>query len=378
MSRKIVRPAVKIKQGNLIIFATSFKVRDLIRDNFYNIDRLDPQKLENEGYQRLLNKNRAKKLADYIIAGQEKQDAFLPTSIFMATDKSINFNENNNTIDFDLDNIGSFSIVDGQHRIEGLKMAAERDERVLDFEIPVNIAVNLDNISQMAHFLIVNTTQKGVDEGLAQRIRERLTDMVDVEVLPSLPQWIENMIKKQDDKNALRFVDYLNTADDSPWQGKITMANEAKKQDAINQKSFVTLMKKHFLLHNNPLIYGNFSEDKQLKIFLNYWKAITNIIEPNKNSVLYKYNGVCLFCMFGVPFMNKLVNSPDFKVSTMQKLLEDIFENATDEATGIGYEDFWKKGGKAGGFNATALNKICANLVKTMSSLSMQYQDIEL
>ena len=230
----------------------------------------------------------------------------------------------------------------------------------------------------MAHFLIVNTTQKGVDEGLAQRIRERLTDMVDVEVLPSLPQWIENMIKKQDDKNALRFVDYLNTADDSPWQGKITMANEAKKQDAINQKSFVTLMKKHFLLHNNPLIYGNFSEDKQLKIFLNYWKAITNIIEPNKNSVLYKYNGVCLFCMFGVPFMNRLVNSTDFKVSTMQKLLEDIFENASEEATGIGYEDFWKKGGKAGGFNATALNKICANLVKTMSSLSMQDQDIEL
>ncbi|MBE7703282.1 MAG: DGQHR domain-containing protein [Cyanobacteria bacterium SIG28] len=378
MSRRIVRPAVKIKQGNLIIFATSFKVRDLIRDDFYNIDRLDPQNLENEGYQRLLNRNRAKKLADYIIAGQDKQDAFLPTSIFMAIDKSINFNENNNTIDFDLDNIGSFSVVDGQHRIEGLKMAAEKDERVLDFEIPVNIAVNLDNISQMAHFLIVNTTQKGVDEGLAQRIRERLTGMVDVEVLPSLPQWIENMIKKQDDKNALRFVDYLNTAEDSPWQGKITMANEVKKQDAINQKSFVTLMKKHFLLHNNPLIYGDFSEDKQLKIFLNYWKAIINIIEPSKTSVLYKYNGVCLFCMFGVPFMSRLVNSTDFTVKTMQKLLEDIFENASEEALGIGYEDFWRKGGKAGGFNATALNKICTNLVKTMSSLSMQGQEIEL
>ena len=337
MSRRIVRPAVKIKQGNLIIFATSFKVRDLIRDDFYNIDRLDPQNLENEGYQRLLNRNRAKKLADYIIAGQDKQDAFLPTSIFMAIDKSINFNENNNTIDFDL-----------------------------------------DNISQMAHFLIVNTTQKGVDEGLAQRIRERLTGMVDVEVLPSLPQWIENMIKKQDDKNALRFVDYLNTAEDSPWQGKITMANEVKKQDAINQKSFVTLMKKHFLLHNNPLIYGDFSEDKQLKIFLNYWKAIINIIEPSKTSVLYKYNGVCLFCMFGVPFMSRLVNSTDFTVKTMQKLLEDIFENASEEALGIGYEDFWRKGGKAGGFNATALNKICTNLVKTMSSLSMQGQEIEL
>ena len=55
-------------------------------------------------------------------------------------------------------------------------MAAERDPRVLDFEVPVNIAVNLPWIAQMCHFLIVNTTQKSVDKSVEQRIVARLTE----------------------------------------------------------------------------------------------------------------------------------------------------------------------------------------------------------
>ena len=55
---------------------------------------------------------------------------------------------------------GGFNVVDGHHRIRGLVLAAEKEPSLDDFEVPVNIAVNLDPISQMAHFLIVNTTQR--------------------------------------------------------------------------------------------------------------------------------------------------------------------------------------------------------------------------
>ncbi len=91
MSKIIVRPASLVKQGDLILYATSLKVSDLIIPNFYSIERLDPDNASEKGYQRLLNKSRAKKLADYIVAGQETKDAFLPTSIFIATDKNISF-----------------------------------------------------------------------------------------------------------------------------------------------------------------------------------------------------------------------------------------------------------------------------------------------
>jgi hypothetical protein len=35
------RPAARIQQGNLVLYATSLQVRDLRQPNFYKIDTLD-------------------------------------------------------------------------------------------------------------------------------------------------------------------------------------------------------------------------------------------------------------------------------------------------------------------------------------------------
>ena len=361
----ITRPAACIKQGSLILYATSLKVSDLLIPNFYTIERLDPENANEKGYQRLLNKGRAKKLADYIVAGQETKDAFLPTSIFLATNKSIDFNPTNNTIKIDIDEIGPFNVVDGQHRVEGLKMATEKDNRVLEFEIPVNIAINLSEIEQMCHFLIVNTTQKSVEEGVAQRIRARLTKLMGVENIPNLPKWILNSVQKGEDEKALQYVDFLNDDKDSPWQNKIRMAGDDNSDGSINQKSFVKAIKKYILVTNNP-VFNTENEDRQHRIFLNYWKAITNILGDDEPTVLFKYNGVELFCKFCVPFFNKMVNMPDYKVSTMQILLGQVFENVEGDGIGVGHTDFWVKGGTASGLNTGALSKINTELVKAL------------
>jgi DGQHR domain-containing protein len=368
MTKKITRPASLVKQGDLILYATSLKVSDLLIPNFYSIERLDPENANEKGYQRLLNKGRAKKLADYIVAGQETKDAFLPTSIFIATNKNIAFNPSNNTIEIDIDEIGPFNVVDGQHRVEGLKMASDKDPRVLEFEIPVNIAIKLPVIAQMCHFLIVNTTQKTVEEGVAQRIRARLTRALGVDDTPNLPKWIFNSVQKGEDEKALQYVDFLNTDKESPWFKKIEMANEENKDATINQKSFVKAIKKYILVANNPVINTE-TEDRQHRIFLNYWKAITNILgtEP---SVLFKYNGVELFCKFCVPFFNKMINMADFKVPTMQILLEKVFDNTEGDGTGVGHTDFWVIGSTAGGLNTGALSKINNEMMKALHKSS--------
>jgi DGQHR domain-containing protein len=368
MSKIITRPASLVKQGNLSLYATSLKVSDFLIPNFYSIERLDPENANEKGYQRLLNKGRAKKLADYIVSGQNTKDSFLPTSVFMATDKNIAFNSGNNTIDIEIKEVCPFNIVDGQHRIEGLKMAAEKDARVLDFEIPVNIGINLTEIEQMCHFLIVNTTQKSVEEGIAQRIRARLTEAMDVDDTPNLPKWILSSVQKGEDEKALMYIDYLNGENDSPWKDKIKMANDESNEGTINQKSFVKAIKKYILVDDNPII--KLEGDKQHKIFLNYWKAISNIIGDDKPSVLYKYNGVDLFSKFSVPFFNKMVNMPDYKVATMQNLLQNVFDNVEGVATGVGHTDFWAKGGTASGLNSGALSKINSEMVKTLVSSS--------
>ena len=375
MSKTIIRPAALVKQGQLILYSTSLKVSDLLIQDFYSVETLDPDDDNDKGYQRLLNRARAKRLADYIVSGQETKDAFLPTSIFMATHKNIDFNPTNNTIEIDIDAIGPFSVVDGQHRVEGLKMAAEKDARVLNFEVPVNIAINLPKIAQMCHFLIVNTTQKSVEKGVEQRIYQRLTQALEVEDIPNLPKWISKTIEKGEDDLSLKYVDFLNSDPDSPWMNKVKMANQENNDGSINQQSFVKSIKKYVLVANNPIIIQ--PVDKQHRIFSNYWKAITNILGVEEPTVLFKYNGVELFCKFSVPFFNKMINMPNFKVSTMQILLELVFDEVEGDYAGVGHTDFWTKGSTASFLNSGALNVINAEMVKALHKTNFQ-KDIEI
>lgn len=364
MSKEITRPAALVKQGTLRLYTTSLRVRDLLTEKFYDIERLDPENPD-KGYQRLLNKGRAKKLADYLVDGQDHQDAFLPTSVFLATDKSIDFNPDSNTITFDVEQVGPFSVVDGQHRIEGLKLAAEKRPEILDFEVPVNIAANLPKISQMCHFLIVNTTQKSVDRAVEQRIYARLTDAMAFEDVPSLPKWIRRIVESGDDEQALRIVDYLNETPESPWFGKILMANQDSKGSTINQRTFVRAIKKYVLTANNPVSVRQ--PDQQQKIFLNYWKAIAHILDVERPTVLYKYNGVELFSRFSTPLFNKLQNLNDFKVLTMQSILQDTFENLDGDYAGVGHPDWWLSGtGAASTLNHAAINKIHHEMTKAL------------
>jgi DGQHR domain-containing protein len=373
---KIVIPAARVKQGDLVLYATSMRVRDLAVDNFYNVETLDPDNKDAKGYQRLLNTARAKKLADYILKGQDRSDAFLPTSVLLATDKTIPFNTRDHTIEIDTKLVGPFSVVDGQHRLEGLKMAAQKDPRVLDFEVPVNVAINLPHIAQMCHFLIVNTTQKSVDQSVAQRIIARLTDALDVEDIPSLPKWILNTVERGEVDKALKFVVYLNEAPDSPWKGKILMANDDSDKTTINQKSFVKAVVKYILTANNPLtIVKDF--DREKRIFLNYWKAVTALLDNCNSAVLYKYNGVELFCKFSIPFFTKLQDRGDFKVTTMEKLLTSCFENVEGEYAGVGHPEWWAKGSNASFLNAGAINVVSQELSKALHKASMRV-DIEL
>lgn len=368
---KMIIPAAKVRQGDLLLYTTSMKVRDLMSEGFYSVEALDPEDTESKGYQRLLNRARARKLADYVLKGQDSNDAFLPTSVFLATDKKINFNEDNNTLEIDSSLTGAFSVVDGQHRLEGLRMAMEKDDRVLDFEVPVNIAVSLPKLAQMCHFLIVNTTQKSVDKSVEQRILARLTAALDVEDdLPSLPKWILNTVQKGEVDKAVKYVDYLNETPDSPWYKKIHMANAETDKASVNQHSFVKAIVKYILTANNPLsIVGDFEKEK--KIFLNYWIAISNILDDGNSTTLYKYNGVELFCKFSTPFFTKLQDKGSFTVASMNSLLGKLLENIEGEYAGVSHPDWWKKGGQGSGLNAGALNQVCHSMTKALHATSM-------
>lgn len=361
---QITRPAALVRQGSLKLYATSLQVSDLKRPNFYTISKLDPADAA-PGYQRLLNEGRAKRLAEYLLDGQDEKDAFLPTSIFLATNHDIPFDPETNTISFDVDQTGAFNVVDGQHRIAGLVLAAEKNPEIMRFEIPVNIAVGLDDVSQMCHFLIVNTTQKAVDKAIEQQIVARLTKMIGLEEVPTMPRWIRRQVEKGEDARALSVANFLNNDPGSPWQGKIRMANDEDADDAtINQKSFINSLKRHIFSANNPLANPVWDNNRP-KILSNYWRAVVELLVDTTSdtpSVIYKTNGVELFHAVSATVFTHLATRNDFRKDAMKALLEQGFNNLGPEHVGMSHPEWWQRGAAASGLNRGAIGKLASAL----------------
>lgn len=363
------KPAVKVRQGDLTIYATSLLVQDLLVKNFYQVDKLDSSN-DNSGFQRVLDKTRTKRLADYILEAWKDKDAFLPTSIFLATDKDVFFDTEKNEITFEVEKVCPFNVVDGQHRVEGLIEAAKQNPEIENFELVVNIAVNLDDVSQMCHFLIVNTTQKAVDRAVEQQIISRLTGMVEIEAIPTLPKWIQRQVLKGEDKQALVITNYLNSEVDSPWCQKIRMANESKNDlNTINQKSFVQSIKEYILSANNPLAAES-DIDRRNKILKNYWKAINELLvnkHSKSQSVVYKTIGLELFNIISATIFIRLYSEKNFTVERIKEMLEHGFSNLPNEYLSIQSPDWWESGGGASNINKAAVRHIATELNKAMN-----------
>lgn len=368
MSKVSVKAAL-VKQGNLTLYTTSIPVKSLVSPGFYSVETLDPTDSSDAGYQRVLNESRARRLADYIISGLDTKDCFLPTSVFLATSAALSYDPLSGDLEIDSLKVGPLSVVDGQHRLEGLRIAALKDDRVLDFAMPVNIAVELPHLHQMCHFLIVNSTQKSVDKSVEQRIMSRLTAAVDVEDVPHLPRWIRKIVDKGEVDLAIKMVDYLNSTEGSPWKGRIILPNTGATGSSIKQHSFVKSIVKYVLTASNPITVFQDAE-KERKVFTNYWIALASLLDDGEDSVLYKYNGVELFCRFSTPLFMKCQDRNSFTSSTMRSLLEACFDNLEGEYGGVGHPEWWAKGGTAGNLNSSAISGVYQSMAIALNKAS--------
>ncbi|MGI9440002.1 MAG: DGQHR domain-containing protein [Parvibaculales bacterium] len=370
--------AARVQQGDLEFYTTSVCVKDALSDGFYNVDHLDAE--TDKGFQRILEKVRAKKIADYILKNiGTANGVFIPTAIFAATDQPIEFDEAHSMISFD-EGALPFNIVDGQHRLEGFKLAAEENKKVLDMELAFSICPEMPFLHQMCHFYIVNTTQKKVDEAIGQQIIARLTKEYQVNDTPSLPKWMDNLVKSGTVEKGVRVATELNENEQSPWKGKIIMANEPKGEGTIKQATFVKSIEKTFLSQANPVVHIYKDDfEKQCRVFLNYWIAIYEIIQPEDDSVLFKYTGAQIFNRFSIIVFDKLANQnpPSFKKETFTNLFNSLFENMSGEYAGIHTADWWRSGGVASRVNAAAHTKII-NEMRSALYPSESYERIEL
>ena len=382
---KFKKPAIRIIQGKRSLFLTSFTIKDFITENFYCVDRLDVD--EDEGKQRILNEPRARSFGNDMVGADKHNEAFLPTSIFLATEGKINYDENTREMSFDsaaFEGVCPFDVVDGQHRIEGLKCAifgeffppslegrwvappAPKHEDLLDFPVSVVVADRMSGPEKMLQFVTVNTKQEKVERGVHQAIVSRFTDMHQVTPLPYLPLWLRREVEKGDTSDALKIAKELNRNDRSPWHGRIRFIDNPERypRHSINQSTFVTSVSSHLLARNHPL--QSMRSDKQLPILINFWIAVERVFvarsddfDAGAKSVVFKATGLEFFHSISSPVINRLAGRKEYTPDAFEECLRSAEPHLGNEA-GIMLPEYWQRGGIASNLNRGGATKLAA------------------
>lgn len=121
-----------------------------------------------EGFQRSLDQKRAASIAEYVRKG-----GVIPSSIILSAQSSSEFeySSKNKTIGFK-NEISSFLIIDGQHRVYGFRMLNDLNFDEIKLRIPVVIFTDLSPIQEARIFIDVNTQQKPVPKELLLDIKK--------------------------------------------------------------------------------------------------------------------------------------------------------------------------------------------------------------
>jgi len=152
---------VKITQPIGTFYVGKLRARDLVA--YVSILRRGLSHEEQQHIQRSLSNSRQREIAAYV----SDPDATFPTSIIVSVyGNAVTVDEAHNVLHFDFDGkLGE--LIDGQHRLEGLTLAAQKNEALLDeFEMPVVFMIDLSPDEKGYVFSIINSKQIQVPSSL--------------------------------------------------------------------------------------------------------------------------------------------------------------------------------------------------------------------
>lgn len=274
-----------VKQGDDVLYVGAMKVKDILDKG--QVDMFVAG--HPDGYQRALSAARARAFGRFIDDGN-----LSPSSILLNVREAEVTEAPKGTLN--LPDEASIWIVDGQHRIEGLRFAVGRDPQINGLEFPVVIMNQPSSYEEAKQFVIINKTQKGVRTDLAQRFlmqamkqegRGKLLAARDERgVLGGVLKDIEWVTR------AIEIADILNADKKHPWYGKIRLPNAPKDGTTVAQGSFTNSLE--------PVLKDSFFQGKNVQSIAlalgNYWDTIYELceaaFESPKEYVIQKTTGV--------------------------------------------------------------------------------------
>lgn len=291
-------PALRCEQNKVKFYLVSMKSDILKEMCFVSRRKEEPIK----GFQRLLNKKRAKSIANYL----DDEKGVIPSALILSAQDSakVRFDEKRSQLSFEICS-ESMLVIDGQHRLYGLFDAKK------SYEIPVIIFDCLNSSQEVRLFIDINTTQRGVPSAL----------ILDIKSQAGTETKLEERQRKLFDK----------LDEDSVLSGYL-LRNESKA-GKISRTVFNGSTKTIF--ETGPVASYN---DKIIYMTLkNYLEAIDYVFKMSGNinarinkTILFKavmdiFNDVCEKC---------LIKYKDLKVESLKDYLDPLKDLNFDEYTG--------------------------------------------
>jgi len=231
-----------VKQGNHRFYTLTMPSDILAKTCFVSTRYEDPK----VGFQRLLDKDRAQQIADYI----DKGFGTIPSSIVLSAqpDAELRVIGGGKTIEFK-ETPKAFLILDGQHRVYGFALAKTA------LRVPVVVYNQLSRKDESRLFIDINTKQRPVPNEL----------LLDIKKLAEYESDVEHLLGT--------VFDLFNTDTKSPLLGLMSPAERTAGK--ISRVTFNTSLKKLI-----PIFGGSEAEEiyealaAYLSAFINAANAI--------------------------------------------------------------------------------------------------------
>lgn len=217
--RQINADFIEVKQGKRRFFLTKLTAKTVTTISYAAIRN---QTEEEGAVQRVLNPRRISSIKDFTISGGDYPTAIVLNWVstenkLKKTDGALSFSEAS----------GSCQIIDGQHRIAGIRAAIEENPKLSKLELPVAFYEGLSTAECADIFLSINTEQKPVPRSL----------VFDLYGIASEPLADPAAVRARDIALA------LNEAEGSPYESCIKLPNSPKRRGGIALSTAVNAIK---------------------------------------------------------------------------------------------------------------------------------------
>ena len=218
-------------------------------------------------------------------------------------------------------------IIDGQHRIEGLKLAMKEKAELENYPVMITMT-NEESLQEMLIFYLVNSRARSVPTDLSYRILQRMYLDEDA------PEWVEYTILAGADRRkamASTIVDFLNVKPESPFRGRIQEVGEQEKGQHLTTDGTLT---RYLAMILSEKIFENMDEEIVADLLASYWSAVRDVYPKAFNDS----NGYALVTTLGLSSMSRLFSTiygyaagdKDTSSASMKKYVKLLLEDTKE------------------------------------------------